>query len=146
MALPTSGPLSSSQVATEFDVSQTSISLSNLGTKLSSPISAGQPVELANDFYGQSAATYTAFSIYGSTSEPSGSAEAICSAGRPNINTAYHSGSGTFPEDGEYVYSTNDGSDVPWVEGYFRYLSGESKYSFLVDSGGVVGDVAQCEE
>ncbi len=59
MALPASGPISSSQVATEFSVSQTNISLSNLGTKLSSPITAGQPVELASDFYGQSGVTLT---------------------------------------------------------------------------------------
>jgi len=147
MALPTSGPLSSSQVATEFDVSQTSISLSNLGTKLSSPISAGQPVELANDFYGQSGTTYTAFSIFGSTSEPSGSVEAICSAGRPSINTAYHTGSGTFPEDNDNVYSDNDGTDTPWLTGYWRYSEGEDNYSFYVDQGdgGKVSDVNKCE-
>ena len=145
MALPTSGPLSMSAIATEFDQATSNMSLYTFGSTLPTPTVTSN-IELANDFYGQSGTTYTAFSIYGSTSEPSGSAEAICSAGRPNINTAYHSGSGTFPEDGEYVFSTNDGSDVPWVEGYFRYLSGESKYSFSVDSAGVVGNVAQCEE
>lgn len=146
MALPTSGPLSSSQVATEFDVSQTSISLSNLGTKLSSPISAGQPVELANDFYGQSGTTYTAFSIFGDFAEPAGSGEAICSAGRPSISTAYHTGSGTFPENGEDVYSDNDGSNTPFNEGYYRYQSGEDKFSFALDSAGQVSEVTQCEE
>ena len=145
MALPTSGPLSSSQVATEFDVSQTSISLSNLGTKLSSPISAGQPVELANDFYGQSGTTYTAFNIYGNFSEPFGSGEAVCSAGKPNISTAY-STSGGLPEDSEYVYLDNDGSNTPFPDGYYRYQSGEDKFSFALDNVGQVGEVTQCEE
>ena len=146
MALPASGPISSSQVATEFDVSQTSISLSNLGTKLSSPISAGQPVELANDFYGQSGTTYTAFSIFGNTSEPAGSGEAICGAGRPPVSTAYHTGNGTFPENGEDVFSDNDGSNTPLAAGYYRYQSGEDKFSFALDSAGQVSETTQCEE
>jgi len=145
MALPTSGPLSSSQVATEFDVSQTSISLSNLGTKLSSPISAGQPVELANDFYGQSGTTYTAFSIFGDFSEPFESGEAICSAGKPNISTAY-STSGGLPEDSYYVYLDNDGSNTTFNEGYYRYQSGEFKFSFALDGAGQVSEITQCEE
>ena len=145
MALPTSGPLSMSAIATEFDQATSNMSLYTFGSTLPTPTVTSN-IELANDFYGQSGTTYTAFSIYGSTSEPSGSAEAICSAGRPSVNTAYHTGSGTFPEDGEYVFSDNDGSDTPWVEGYFRYLSGESKYSFLVDSAGEVSNSAQCEE
>ena len=91
MALPTSGPLSMSAIATEFDQATSNMSLYTFGSTLPTPTVTSN-IELANDFYGQSAATYTAFSIYGSTSEPSGSAEAICSAGRPNINTAYHSG------------------------------------------------------
>jgi hypothetical protein len=53
MPLPSSGPLSSSQVATEFGVSQVDISLENLGTKLDTPITAGDPVTLPDDFYGQ---------------------------------------------------------------------------------------------
>ena len=145
MALPTSGPLSMSAIATEFDQATSNMSLYTFGSTLPTPTVTSN-IELANDFYGQSAATYTAFSIFGSTEEPAESAEAICGAGKPNQNTAYHSGSGTFPENGEYVYSDNDGSDTPWTEGYFRYESGEDKFSFLVDSAGEVSNVAQCEE
>ena len=145
MALPASGPISSSQVATEFDVSQTNISLSNLGTKLSTPIEAGNPVNLATSFYGQSGTTFTAFSVFGSTEEPAGSGEAICGAGRPPVSTAYHTGTGTFPENNDFVYSNNPGT-TPLTEGYYRYQSGEDKFSFAVDGSGKVSEVTQCEE
>ena len=52
MPLPESGPLSASQVATEFGVSQADISFQNLGTQLSEPIDEGDPVTLPDDFYG----------------------------------------------------------------------------------------------
>ena len=55
MPLPSSGPLSSSQVATEFGVSQADISLANLGTYID--IESG-PVALS-DFYGTSGNTPT---------------------------------------------------------------------------------------
>lgn len=59
MPLPSEGPLSASQVATEFGVSQTSISFQNLGTQLDEPITAGNPVTLPDSFYGQGGSTPT---------------------------------------------------------------------------------------
>ena len=59
MPLPTEGPLSASQVATEFGVSQTAISFQNLGTQLDEPITAGSPVNLPDDFYGEGGSTPT---------------------------------------------------------------------------------------
>ena len=56
MPLPGSGPLSASQVATEFGVSQTDISLTNLGTFVG--IDNGE-VNLPQDFYGTSGNTPT---------------------------------------------------------------------------------------
>ena len=56
MALPESGPLSASQVATEFGVSQTSISLANLGTFVG--IDEGA-VTLPDNFYGTAGSTPT---------------------------------------------------------------------------------------
>ena len=56
MALPESGPLSASQVATEFGVSQTSISLANLGTFVG--IDEGA-VTLPDNFYGAAGTTPT---------------------------------------------------------------------------------------
>ena len=59
MPLPESGPLSASQVATEFGVNQSSISFQNLGTQLDAPITAGDPVTLPDSFYGQGGSTPT---------------------------------------------------------------------------------------
>lgn len=56
MALPESGPLSASQVATEFGVSQTSISLVNLGTFVDIE---GGAVTLPDSFYGAAGSTPT---------------------------------------------------------------------------------------
>ena len=56
MALPESGPLSASQVATEFGVNQSSISFSNLGTFVG--IEEGA-VTLPDDFYGTAGSTPT---------------------------------------------------------------------------------------
>lgn len=55
MALPASGPISMSQVATEFGVSQDDISLANLGTYVG--ISSGQVA--LSDFYGATSTTPT---------------------------------------------------------------------------------------
>ena len=52
MPLPAEGPLSASQVAEEFGVSQTDISFQNLGTLTTEPITVGNPVNLPDDFYG----------------------------------------------------------------------------------------------
>ncbi len=56
MALPESGPLSASQVATEFGVNQSSISFSNLGTFVG--IDEGA-VTLPDNFYGAAGSTPT---------------------------------------------------------------------------------------
>jgi len=56
MPLPESGPISMSQVATEFGVSQDDISLTNLGTFIG--IEEGEPISLS-DFYGEASTTPT---------------------------------------------------------------------------------------
>jgi len=58
MPLPSSGPLSASQVATEFGVSQTSISFSALGEFVGLEPFV-DPVNLPDDFYGQAGSTPT---------------------------------------------------------------------------------------
>jgi hypothetical protein len=57
MPLPESGPLSASQVATEFGVSQADIEFKNLGTFVG--ISTGQEVTLPDSFYGAASTTPT---------------------------------------------------------------------------------------
>jgi len=148
MALPSSGPISSSQVATEFSVSQTNISLSNLGTQLGTPISAGSEVELATDFYGQSAVTLSTFGNFenGSSAASFSDAEGACSEASEGVaNTRYHSGTGTTPADGDKVYKTNNTGD-PIGNGFFAFSLGRSNFSYEVTGGtGTVSNKAVCE-
>jgi len=147
MALPSSGPISSSQVATEFSVSQTNISLSNLGTQLGTPISAGSEVELATDFYGQSAFSGTAFSNLenGSGATAFSSAENACDGFEEGTTaTRYHSGTGTYPVNGDKVYKTNNNND-PIGNGFFAFNAGRSNFSYQVSGGdGTVSNRTGC--
>jgi len=137
MALPSSGPISSSQVAAEFELSSTNISLSNAGTQLSTPITAGQPVELANDFYGQSGVTLTAFGYSGTTSFED--ASSACDEGGTS-GTAYHDGSGTYPTANDNVYSDSSGTTA-LSDGFYRINAGQS---INVESGALNGNPANC--
>lgn len=138
MPLPSSGPISSSQVADEFSVSLTNISLSNLGTQLSTPITAGDPVELANDFYGQSGVTLTSFGMQDPT-EPAITAEGACSSGGTG-GTGYHDGSGTYPAANDNVYSDSSGTTA-LSDGFYRINSGQS---MNIESGALNGNPSNC--
>lgn len=122
MAIPASGPISMSMLATEFSSSQTSdYSLGGLGTKLSSAVTYGQPVSMSV-FYGQSLVTLTAFGMQDPT-EPAGNASSACEGG--SSNTAYHTGTGTYPAVGDTVYSDSSGTTL-LVDGFYRINSGQA--------------------
>ena len=140
MALPSSGPISSSQVATEFSVSTTNISLSNLGTQLSTPISAGNEVELATDFYGQSGVTLTSFS-YNSEGQTSG---ANACAEETTEDTAYHNGTGTYPDVDDVVYSDSGGTTT-LVDATYKYDNGTGNGGFMaINEDGEVVNLGNC--
>ncbi len=135
MALPSSGQMAMTAVATEFSVSSTNISLSNLGTKLSEPITAGNEVELATDFYGQSAVTLTSFTaILDSEGDTFGSSEAACNAEETTQYTYYHDGSGTFPSENDNVY-TNSGGTTSAADGYIKWSPGRGFQYTNIESG-----------
>ena len=122
MAIPASGPISMSMLATEFSSSQTSnYSLGGLGTKLSSAVTYGQPISMSV-FYGQSLVTLTAFGYSGT--EPFEDASSACSEGGTS-GTAYHNGSGTFPAVDDLVFQDSAGS-TPLSDGFYRMNSGQS--------------------
>tara|TARA_R110002167_G_scaffold315818_1_gene521363 strand:- start:175 stop:582 length:408 start_codon:yes stop_codon:yes gene_type:complete len=106
MALPSSGPLSMSAIATEFDQGSSNLSLYTFGSTLPTPTVTSN-IELANDFYGQSASSCTSFAS--SESPARGGAEEACelAAGA----TYYHSGSGTYPVGGDVVFSDDECSE-----------------------------------
>ena len=148
MALPASGPISMSMVATEFSVSQTNISLSNLGTQLSTPITAGQPVNLAASFYGQSAGVavtaWTFKSDSGGTWEDAASACEAMNEGGTTNTTLYHDGSGTLPVDGDTIYTNSPGTTTASA-GVYAYIDGRTKKTFTANSSGVVSELTNCE-
>lgn len=102
MALPTSGPLSMSAIATEFDQGSSDLSLYTFGSTLPTPTVTSN-IELANDFYGQSASSCTSFS----GSEQSKEACEL----DPEI-TYYHNGSDTYPVTGDDVFTDSSCSEA----------------------------------
>tara|TARA_R110001583_G_scaffold26479_1_gene95263 strand:- start:1703 stop:2095 length:393 start_codon:yes stop_codon:yes gene_type:complete len=109
MALPTSGPLSMSAIATEFSQASSDMSLYTFGSTLPTP-TVTSDIELANDFYGQSASSCTSFS----GSEASREACEL----DPEI-TYYHNGSGTYPVSGDNVF-TDSSCEEPLEEDSYK--------------------------
>ena len=135
MALPASGPISMSMVATEFSSSQsTNMSLRGFGAALSTPVTTN--VFLAASFYGQSAVTLTSFGYSGTT--PFEDASTACSEGGTS-GTAYHDGSGTYPVSGDNVYSDSGGTTA-LSDGFYRINSGQS----MEVEDGQAGTIANC--
>ena len=141
MALPSSGQMTMTAVATEFSVSSTGISLSNLGTKLTDSIAAGNPVNLATSFYGQSAVTLIAFDY---SSDYQSGPFLACQIEEME-DGAYHNGSGTYPVVGDKVYSNSAGT-TPLLNGKsYKYNNGGGNGGYLnIGANGVVSSLGNC--
>ena len=125
MALPASGPISSSMIAQEFSSSQApsgpNISLKGLASELSTPVTSN--IFMGASFYGQSA-----FSGLETTGD-----------------TAYHDGTGTTPVAGDYVYTNSTGTSA-LGNGTYKYFDGTEagSYMVLVDGNGRVDSTVSC--
>ena len=139
MALPTSGPLSMSAIATEFSQGTSNLSLYTFGSTLPTPTVTSN-IELANDFYGQSAVVLTSFSYNASgQSGPPGA----CSL-ETIEDTGYHDGSNATPVTGDNVYSDSSGSNGLAVATY-KFVGGGPSDNFMrVDPAGVVYVTGRC--
>ena len=136
MALPTSGPISMSMVATEFSSSQsTNISLFGLASELSTPVTTN--IELAADFYGESAFSGTAFE-YNSSSQSTG---AQACALEDLEDQAYHDGSGSTPVSGDKVYTNSTGT-IAVGNGIYKIAG--NKYMVVTGGDGSVSSVLSC--
>ena len=128
MALPSSGPLSMQDIATEFSQGSTNMSLYTFGSTLPTPTVTSN-IELANDFYGQSASTCTAFSVVQAIKrEP-------CEDG--TRNTSYHNGSGTYPVADDTVYTNSSCTSTAGAGAYKM----KSRNVAIVGGGGVVDSI-----
>jgi hypothetical protein len=130
MALPTSGPLSMSDIATEFEQGSSNLSLYTFGSTLPTPTVTSN-IELANDFYGQSASSCTSFS----GSEQSKEACEL----DPEI-TYYHNGSGTYPVAGDNVFTDSSCSQA-LGGGSYKMASGNV---MVIGEGGQVSETFSC--
>ena len=129
MALPTTGPLSGSQIAAELSVASTNISLGGMADSASfiAP-------DAYSDFYGYSGATLTSYT--GSPFQAKN--KLICSA---TLNTTYyHDGSAAFPAVGDTIY-TDSGGTTNVGNGYIR--TNALSYT-LTNSSGVVTNTYPC--
>ena len=125
MALPSSGPISGSQISAELGTASTNISLGGMADSASflAP-------DAYSDFYG-----YANLTSYVASAFQNGT-KFICTQTQ-NV-TFYHDGSGTFPTTGDTVY-TNSGGTTPGV-GYSRVNFGY----ILTNSSGVVTNIYLC--
>ena len=147
MALPASGPISMSMVATEFSSSQsTNMSLRGFGAALNTPVTTN--VFLAASFYGQSAGVSVTSWIFksdsGNTWDDVETACAALAEGGASNTTLYHDGSGTFPADGDKIYTDNPGTTTAGA-GVYAYVNGRANFTFSANSSGVVSGTAACE-
>tara|TARA_R110000787_G_scaffold19048_2_gene57576 strand:- start:314 stop:727 length:414 start_codon:yes stop_codon:yes gene_type:complete len=137
MALPSSGPLSMQDIATEFSQGSSNMSLYTFGSTLPTPTVTSN-IELANDFYGQAASSCTSFNWSGQARE-----EPENACGDRTGNTAYHNGSGAYPVASDTVY-TNSSCSTTAGAGAYKMLNG----NVLViegESGEVSSIFTECE-
>ena len=144
MAIPASGAISMSMLATEFSSSQTTnMSLFGFGAALSTPVSTN--IELASDFYGQSSFSGTAFNYNASSTDTGADACELSSTS----DTAYHDGSGTYPVANDHVYTNSTGTTL-LATGIYKFDNGNlaGGYMVIVEDGsenpGLVQSTPNC--
>ena len=147
MALPSSGPISMSQVAAEFDSEVgANMSLSASAANLSTPVASN--IFLAASFYGQSfGVAVTAWTFKSNDGETWEEVEQACTAmgeGGTTNTTLYHDGSGTNPANGDTIY-TNDPGTTTVGTGIYAYSEGRSNFTFITNGSGVVSERTPCE-
>jgi len=125
MALPSSGPISGSQISAELGTASTNISLGGMADSAS--FSAP---DAYSDFYGYSNLTFYVASAFQAGNK------LVCN--QPQTVAFYHNGSNTWPEVGDTVY-TNSGGTAFGI-GYSRVNFGY----ILTNSLGVVTNQYIC--
>ncbi len=141
MALPSSGPISMQDIATEFSQGSSNMSLYTFGSTLPTPTVTSN-IELANDFYGQSAVTLTSFD-YNSESTSLGGNNACALEGFED--TAYHDGSGELPAVGDYVYSDSSGNTPLTSSRSYKFGNDTESGGYLnIGTSGIVSSLGNC--
>ena len=104
MALPSSGPISGSQIATELGIAAWS-NLSLGGLIATSSISNTNP-DKYSEFYGYSNVTYT--QVY----RDDATGKVVFGCTDETYTSVWHNGSGTLPYNGDTLYTNSAGSST----------------------------------
>ena len=135
MALPSSGPISGSQIATELGASSTNISLRGL----SSTASFSSP-DSYSEFYGYSART--PFYATSTTTKLPGD---VCGL-YPVWLPYWHDGAGSTPVTGDHVYTNSSGTGYPSWIGWKGFSSSAGAVTYVSEriSSGVITSAVIC--
>ncbi len=135
MGLPSSGQISINDIATEFNVSLSNVALNaTLGTYASK--GSGVTTAMSN-FYGLSNVTAFNYNAEGQEGNP-------CSL-EDTGDTAYHNGSGTYPDVDDVVYSNSSGTTTLSAAAY-KYDNGATTGGFIVvNADGEVTNLGNCK-
>ena len=137
MALPASGPISGSQIATELGITGLAATNLSLGGMISSSSLSNTNPDEYSEFYGYSNVTLTSFT--GSASQ--GGSKFICNQ---SLNTSYwHNGSSAYPTVGTTIY-TNSGGTATIGGGSAGYVKLNSLQYAQFNSSGVVTNLNPC--
>jgi hypothetical protein len=138
MAIPASGAISMSMLATEFSSSQTTnMSLFGLASKLSTPVTSN--IFEAASFYGQSLpVSLTSFNYNRNSQEEYEEACALESTD----DVAYHNGSASYPVANDAVFRNSTGTTAV-ANGTYKMANNKA---MTIDGGsGVVSEINDCE-
>ena len=138
MALPASGPISGSQIATELGITGVAATNLSLGGMISSSSLSNTNPDEYSEFYGYSNVTLTAFT----SSASQGGSKFICNQ---SLNTSYwHNGSGVaYPGVGDTIY-TNSGGTATIGGGSAGYVKLNTLQYAQFNSSGVVTSTGPC--
>jgi len=142
MALTASGQLSLGDIATEMGVSLSNVSLTTQSTTGINTNSTSKPdgstPHAISEFYSYDHSASPSLTAFAVDASLYASGEEACEFGIEN-SAWYHDGVGTYPADGDNVYTDETGTTNP--EDGIYWMSEPS--SFTV-TGGVVSDVTPC--
>ena len=137
MALPASGPISGSQIATELGITGVAATNLSLGGMISSSSLSNTNPDEYSEFYGYSNVTLTAFT----SSASQGGSKFICNQ---SLNTSYwHNGSSAYPTSGTTIY-TNSGGTATIGGGSAGYVKLNTLQYAQFNSSGVVTSTGPC--
>ena len=138
MALPASGPISGSQIATELGITGVAATNLSLGGMISSSSLSNTNPDEYSEFYGYSHATLNTFT--GSASQPK--SKFICDQ---SLNTGYwfNNIGSAYPTVGDTIY-TNSGGTATIGGGSAGYVKQNSLQYSQFNSSGVVTSLFNC--